>query len=204
MRNVGFFDIRDRFRTGIAEMSHRWGWYLLLGIVLIVIGLFAASYAYYATLASVIVLGWILLFEGVTMGVLSFTIGRWSGFLMSMATGILSIITGLMLLRSPLAGATVLTLLIASFLLVTGIFRAISSIVMQFPNWGWSLFSGIVAILLGLSLAAGWPTISLWFLGFFVGIDLIVDGFSWVMFALSVRGLRRLGVREERERPRAA
>lgn len=202
MSNVGFYDIRDRFRAGISEMSHRWGWYLALGVLLIIGGAFAATYAYTATVASVLVLGWILLFEGIVMGVLSFTTGHWSGFLLSLATGALAIITGVMLLRYPLTGAAILTLFIASFLLVSGIFRTVSSIVMRYPNWGWSTFGGIVAILLGLSLAAGWPVTALWFLGFFVGIDLIIHGFAWCMFALNVRNLGR-GI-ERIERPRRA
>jgi len=203
MSNVGFYDIRDRFRAGIAEMSHRWGWYLALGVLLIVGGAFAVTYAFAATVASILVLGWILLFEGIVMGILSFTTGHWSGFLLSLATGILSIITGLMLLRSPLTGAAILTLFIASFLLVSGIFRTVSSIAMRFPNWGWSTFGGIVAILLGISLAAGWPVTSLWFIGLYVGIDLIVHGFAWCMFALNVHNLRR-GIEREQRPPRAA
>jgi uncharacterized membrane protein HdeD (DUF308 family) len=150
------------------------------------------------------VFGWVLLVAGVTMGFMSFLTGKWSGFLLALAAGILSTITGVMLLRAPLSGAATLTLVIAVFLEVAGIFRAISSLVMQFPNWGWSLLSGIVAIILGGALLASWPQISLWFLGFYVGIDLIVHGFAWSMFALSVRSLTRELQVERKAPPRAA
>src|SRR5581483_4317504 len=134
--------------------------------------------------ASMFVLGGILVGAGVVMAVLSFMSAKWSGFLLSLGMGILSIIVGATLYREPLAGAATLTLAIATLLLVGGIFRTISAAVMRFPNWGYATFSGIVSILLGLSLFAGWPVISLWFLGFYVGIDLVVHGFSWCMFAL--------------------
>ena len=200
MSNIGFINLRDRFHTGIEDIKHKWGWYLALGVVLIALGVAAVSYAFYTTVASVFFLGWILLASGITLSIMSFLTGKWSGFLLSLATGVLSVITGVLLLRAPLSGAAVLTLLIASFLLVGGIFRIISAAVMRFPNWGWSVLSGITALFLGGVLYAGWPAISLWFLGFYVGIDLMVHGFSWSMFALSIRNLPRIS---ERERPAA-
>jgi uncharacterized membrane protein HdeD (DUF308 family) len=203
MRNAASFDIRSRFQAGIEELGHRWGGYFALGALLIVLGIFASSYAYYTTVASVMVFGWVLVLAGVTLSVLSVMSGKWSGFLLALAAGILSLIAGIMVLRAPLSGAATLTLLIAMFFGVTGIFRAVSSIVMQFPNWGWSLLSGIVSIVLAGLLVGNWPQVSLWFLGLYVGIDLIVHGFAWCMFALSVRGLSR-EIEEERRTPRAA
>jgi uncharacterized membrane protein HdeD (DUF308 family) len=198
-------DVRSRFRAGIEEFGHRWGGHFLLGTVLVALGTIVAAYAFYSTIASVIIFGWILLFAGITLGILSFTTGEWSGFLLSLTGGILSAITGVMLLRAPLSGAATLTLVIAAFLLASGIFRMTSSLAMQFPNWGWSFASGIVSIVLGGLLLANWPGVSLWFLGFYLGIDLIAHGFAWVMFALSerhvVRAIHR--VDEGRQRPAA-
>jgi uncharacterized membrane protein HdeD (DUF308 family) len=94
-------------------------------------------------------------------------------------------------------------LVIALFLLVSGSFRAMVFAVMRFPNWDWSTLSGIVAVLLGGMLFAGWPEVSLWFLGFYVGIDLAVHGFAWCMFATSLRSLARSIAPEERRHPAA-
>jgi uncharacterized membrane protein HdeD (DUF308 family) len=197
--------LRSRFRAGIEELGHRWGWHLLLGTILIALGVIVAAYAYYATIASVITFGWVMVFAGITLGILSFTTGEWSGFLLSLFAGILTGITGVMLLRAPLSGAAALTLVIASFLLVSGVFRITSALAMQFPNWGWSFASGIVSIVLGGLLLANWPGVSLWFLGFYLGIDLIAHGAAWSMFAFSerhaVRALHRY--EEGRERPAA-
>jgi uncharacterized membrane protein HdeD (DUF308 family) len=202
MESTGL-NIRDRFRAGLEELGHRWGWYLALGIALIVLGLIAVSDAYLATVASVIVFGWILIAGGVLLGFISFLTGKWSGFLLALAAGILSFITGIMMLRAPLAGAATLTLLILSFFIIEGIYRTIASIALRFPNWGWSLASGIVSIVLGGILLAGWPQISFWFVGLLVGIDLIVHGFSWCMFAMSVHNVSRVLKGERRERPAA-
>jgi uncharacterized membrane protein HdeD (DUF308 family) len=202
MESMGL-DIRDRFRAGFEELGHRWGWYLALGIALIILGAIAVSDAYLATVASVLVFGWILIVGGVLLGFMSFLTGKWGGFLLALAAGILSFITGVMLLRAPLAGAASLTLLIVSFFVVAGIYRAIASIALRFPNWGWSLASGIVSILLGGILLSGWPQISFWFVGLLVGVDLMVHGFSWCMFAMSVHGVSGMIKEGRRERPAA-
>ena len=191
-----------RFQAGLAELQDRWGWYFALGLALVILGVAASSWAYLTTVASVFVFGWFLLCAGVTLGILSVMTKRWSGFLLSLSAGILSAITGVLLLRAPLAGATSLTLVIASFLLFSGIFRISSSIAMRFPQWGWSFASGMVSIGLGAILIASWPAIGLWFLGFYIGLDLIAHGIAWCMFALSIRSLAH-EIDVVRERPAA-
>ena len=59
-----------------------------------------------------------------------------------------------MLVRYPEAGAVSLTLVLASFFVVGGLFRAIGAGMIQFPRWGWSAFSGIVSVVLGILLLA--------------------------------------------------
>jgi uncharacterized membrane protein HdeD (DUF308 family) len=79
-----------------------------------------------------------------------------------------------------------------------GIYRAIASMIMRFPNWGWSLFSGIVSFVVGALLVRGLQTTSLWFLGLYIGVDLIIHGLSWITFALRVHGLARELAEERR------
>jgi len=190
MSNAGFFDAaRNRFRTGLAEIDRKWGWYLALGAFLIVLGVIASGAAVATTLVSVVVFGWILLIAGAALVVLSFLTGRWSGFLLSLAAGVLSIIAGLTMLSFPVSGAVAITLMFGTILIAAGIYRSVASIVMQFPNWGWSVLSGIVAIALGFMLVRNWQTTSLYFLGLAVGIDLILHGLAWITFSMRVHSL---------------
>jgi len=198
MNNSSFFEVaRDRFRSGLAEIDRKWGWYLALGIFLIILGWIAAGSAIATTVLSVTVFGWVLLFAGAALIVLSFLTGNWGGFLLSLAAGALSIIAGIAILNSPLAGAAAITLMIGTILVAVGIFRSIASIVMQFSNWGWAVLSGIVSFVLGALLLKNWQTASLWFLGLYIGIDLMFHGLSWIMFSLGVhnvaKGLRATG-----------
>ena len=56
-------------------------------------------------------------------------------------------------------------------------------------GWGWQVLSGLVALLLGLFITAGWPASSIWVIGTFIGIDLIFGGWSFIMIALAARRL---------------
>ena len=204
MNNASFFDnARSHFRTGFQEIHRKWGWYLALGVFLVILGVIALGAAVTTTLLSIVALGWILLAAGAGLVLLSFLIGRWSGFLLSLATGVLSIIVGIEILSYPVAGAVMVTLVIGILLITAGIYRSAASIVMRFPNWGWSLVSGIVDFVLGLFLLLNLPNTSLWFLGLAIGIDLILHGFAWIMFSLRLHSLAgELGI-SEADRPAA-
>jgi uncharacterized membrane protein HdeD (DUF308 family) len=201
MSNASFFDVtRNRFRTAIAEVDRKWGWYLALGAFLVVLGLIASSMALATTVLSVIALGWIMLAAGAAMIVHSFLTGKWSGFLLSLAAGALIGITGIAMLSYPLTSAAAITLVVGTILLGTGIFRSAASIVMQFPNWGWALLSGIASCLLGGLLLSNWESAGLYFLGLYIGVDLIIHGLSWIMFSARVHSLAREVNIQESER----
>ena len=187
MSNANVFNRpQDRFSVGLAELAGKWGWCLALGVFLIVLGIIACGMAVATTLLSTLVLGWILLIAGAGLGVLSFLTGKWSGFLLTMAAGILSIVAGIEFVSYPLSGAAAINIIIGTMLLVAGTFRLLSSIVMRFPNWGWALVSGIAAFALGIILLRNWQRTSLWLLGLTVGIDLILHGISWITFSLGI------------------
>jgi uncharacterized membrane protein HdeD (DUF308 family) len=64
--------------------------------------------------------------------------------------------------------------------------------------------SGIASIVLGGLLLARWPVASLYFIGLFIGIDLIMHGISWTAFSLRVHSLARRVEGKETDFPRAA
>jgi len=198
MSNASFYDLaRDRFRSGLAELAGKWGWYFALGSFLVILGVIASGMGVVTTMFSVVVLGWILLGAGAGLVILSFLTGRWSGFLLSLAAGVLSIIAGIEMLSYPVSAAVAITMIIGTILLVAGIFRSVASLVMRFPNWGWALVSGIAAFALGAMLLKNWQNTSLWFLGFAIGIDLILHGISWMTFSVGVHRLaEELGITE--------
>jgi uncharacterized membrane protein HdeD (DUF308 family) len=175
--------------AGIEEVRSSWGWFLALGIMFVVLGAVCVIGNVAATFATVLVVGWMLLFSGIFALVHAFRTHTWQGFLLSLLSALFRGFTGYLLIRYPLAGAASLTLILASFFIVGGLFRAIGAGMLKFPRWGWSVFSGVVSLALGVMLLAQMPVSSVWFIGFALGVDLIFDGTSLIGLATALRSL---------------
>jgi uncharacterized membrane protein HdeD (DUF308 family) len=175
--------------VGLEELRGRWGWYLVLGILLIVLGTTALGSSVLMTLATMVFVGWLMIGGGVVEAVQAFTCKGWSGFFLDLLTGILYVVVGFMIVANPGATAVALTLLIAMFLITGGIFRIVVAVAVRFPNWIWLVVHGIVNLLLGIAIWRQWPVAGLWVIGLFVGIDMIFNGWSLVMLALAAKKL---------------
>lgn len=179
----------------MEEIRGSWGWILALGVLLMLFGVACIVYNVTATFATVLVFGWLLLLSGVFALVTAFRTRTWSGFFFTLLSALLRGFTGYLLIRYPSVGAVTFTLILASFFIVGGLFRSVGAGIVKFPRWGWSVFSGIVSLALGIMLLAQMPTSSLWFIGFAIGVDMIVDGASLVGFATAIHGLPSVPVR---------
>lgn len=173
----------------LHELRHKWGWFLALGIAMIVLGIIALGLIPAASLATVLVLGWLMIFSGIVEAVHAFQVRGWGGMFLHLIAGIAGVLIGLLIVTHPVAGALAWTLLFASFFTVIGLFRIFAAIRLKFPHWGWAVFDGSVTLLLGILLWADWPWSGFWFLGMAVGISLLLRGWSNVMLALAVRNL---------------
>lgn len=169
----------------------RWPWFLALGIAFMILGFLAIGSSTLVTLASVIFLGSLLLIGGILQMAYTFSIRDWSGFFVSLLAGILYSVVGFLMIIHPELSAVTLTLLIAAFYVVGGMFRMVSSATTRFKYWGWAFFSGLVKFALGVLIWLGWPATGLWILGLFIGIDLIFYGWFWVLLSLTARSLKR-------------
>ncbi len=180
----------------LEKLRHRWGWFLALGIISVILGIVAFILVPAATLATVLILGWVLVISGIIEAVHAFRVRGWGGVALHLIAGILGILVGLLIVTHPVAGALVWTLLFALFFTVFGLFRAISAAMYKYPHWGWAVFDGVVTFGLGLLLWFEWPWSGLWFLGIALGVSLTLRGWSYIMFALAIRGLLAPDVRE--------
>jgi uncharacterized membrane protein HdeD (DUF308 family) len=170
-------------------LRHKWGWLLVLGLSMVILGTVALIIAPAATLGTVLVLGWLLVVSGVVEAIQAFRVRKWTGIFLHLIGGVLGILVGLLIVTHPVAGALVWTLLFASFFTAIGLFRLVAAIRLKFPNWGWAAFDGAVTVVLGTLLWIDWPGSGLWFLGFAVGVSLLLRGWSYVMFAIAVRSV---------------
>jgi uncharacterized membrane protein HdeD (DUF308 family) len=177
--------------AGIEEIKSSWAWFLSLGVLFVVLGVACITFDVTATFTTVLLFGWMLLIGGLFALVQAFTTRTWSGFFLFLLSALFRGFTGYLLVRYPLAGAESLTLVLASLFIVGGMFRAIGFGMAKFPRWGWAVFSGTVSVALGVMLLAQWPVLSVWFIGFAIGVDLVVDGVALIGFATTIHSLTR-------------
>lgn len=169
------------------ELRRNWFWFVVLGALLIVLGFVALGSLGIATLATALAIGVVLLAGGAAETVGAFWSRAWSGFFFHLLSGVLSVVVGLMFLRAPVGAMLALTLLLACFLMASGIFNIVAALTYRFSAWGWPLASGIVDMILGIMIWMEWPTSGLWVIGMFLGISLIFRGFNWIGLGLLLR-----------------
>ena len=172
----------------VSAMKRNWGWFLFLGIVEILLGTVAIGASVFATIVTVVFFGWLLLAGGVLSALHAFWRKQWRGFFLDLATGVLYVVAGFLMVANPAAAAVSLTLLIAMFLLMGGIFRIIVALSGHLEHWGWVMLNGLITAGLGILIWRQWPVSGLWVIGLFVGIEMIFYGWSLVMLSLIAKG----------------
>jgi uncharacterized membrane protein HdeD (DUF308 family) len=180
-------------RHELHALRNQWWCFLLLGLALIVIGAMCIVDPLVPSLASVFVLGFLLIAGGIVQIVSSFWAGKWSGMLVHILIGVLYGVVGYMIVDAPGITMLLLTKFIAIFLIVSGLFRIVSALVARFRDWGWVLLNGAVTLLLGLIINRQLPEAALWVIGLFIGIEMLFNGWGWVMMALGLRAVAKAG-----------
>ncbi|HLW64356.1 MAG TPA: HdeD family acid-resistance protein [Gemmataceae bacterium] len=160
---------------------------LILGVALILVGMMAMSATFMATLATVVVLGSLLMAGGIAQILNAFFARGWRGFGLHMLVGIIYLVIGLLMINRPEKTAEFFTLMIAAGLFVGGAYRIFASVTARFHGWVWTLFNGVISLILGVMIWREWPESALWVIGLFVGIDMVFAGMAWVMTALTAR-----------------
>ncbi|HYZ25291.1 MAG TPA: HdeD family acid-resistance protein [Geminicoccaceae bacterium] len=179
----------------MEALSRNWGWLLALGILMIILGVLAIGAPAVATIAVQFALGWILVVGGIAEGIHAFMAQGWRGFLFELLSAVLYLVVGILLLVNPVGGALALTVVLAVFLIVEGIFKIVMALrVRDHSGWGWLLASGILSLILGVLIWAEWPYSGLWVIGLLVGIQLLFTGWALVMLALAARAHRQATV----------
>jgi uncharacterized membrane protein HdeD (DUF308 family) len=170
------------------SLRRHWTWMLALGILMVLLGMFGLVMATAFTLASVLVFGALLVVGGVAQSIEAFRATHWKSTALHVFIALVYIAAGALALYDPVAASLSLTLFVAAMLLVVGVLRAVMALQMRpVRGWGWVLAGGIMSLLLGLAIVVQWPVSGLLAIGLFVALELIIDGWSCIWFALAAR-----------------
>ncbi len=175
-------------RADMTPLRAKWGWIVALGVVYLVTGFVALGSVLTATVASVFLVGIMMIVAGIAEIINAFQLKGWGKFLIWALLGVLYIVAGFVTFENPLFAAAVLTLILGAALVASGMVRVFLAFSMKRESpWIWVLLSSAVTVLLGLLILAHWPISSVYVLGIFLGIDLVMAGAAWIGVGLALR-----------------
>jgi uncharacterized membrane protein HdeD (DUF308 family) len=171
----------------LGELQKNWGWLLAWGVILVTLGIVGLGNLFAVTVATAFFVGLLMVAYGVVEVIQAFRHRKWTGFFLFFFGGLLSVAAGVLVIWNPMGGLAVLTLMVALYFIALGIVRAVAALSARHPGWGWALANGVVSLVLGVMVWNRWPASSLWIIGMFVCIDMIFQGWNYVMLALVAR-----------------
>jgi uncharacterized membrane protein HdeD (DUF308 family) len=157
----------------------------ILGVISIILGIFALMAPGIAGLSVAVLLGLVVLAAGVVRMLWAFrSDGVWS-----FALGSLTFLCGVALLANPLFASGVLAVVLAAYFILDGVFEIGAGFGSTGPGRGWLVFAGVISILLGAMIWAQFPWSGAWAMGILLGIKLFLVGLVMIAGGSTVRAV---------------
>jgi uncharacterized membrane protein HdeD (DUF308 family) len=163
----------------LSTIKRHAGLGVALGIGIVIAGVLAVISPFIAGLSVTIAVGMLLIASGVSRLFLAFKMGSFGRGLLMFVLGVLTLVAGGYVVARPGMGLATLTLVLAAYLFVDGVFEIIWAFRLRpIKGWGWTLFSGIASLVLGILIWRQFPVSGMWAVGTLAGIHMIFAGSS--------------------------
>ncbi len=168
----------------VHQLRHGWAWFVSVGLLVALLGVVALVLVVSATIASVVMIGILMIIAGVAEIVMGIKSHRLSSFFLWIFGGIAYIAVGGFALVQPLIAATLFTLVLGAGMIVVGLIRVYIGSHLCDKTRVSVMLAGLAAALVGVFILIGWPTNSFVVLGVLLGLDLLAWGVSWIVLGL--------------------
>lgn len=160
-------------------------WFVLLGLILGLCGIFSLLAPIASTLALAMILALAAGIAGIAQIIQAFGTRTWRGFLLNLLVGVVYAVGGVVLWLNPLAGALTLSMIVAFFLIAGGIGEILLAFAIRGEaGWFWLILSGIIGVVAGIWLLYRMPLAGLAVPGIALGIALLMEGGAFVAIGL--------------------
>jgi uncharacterized membrane protein HdeD (DUF308 family) len=177
--------LQDAVRSGVRDLSAVWWWFLGLGVLWTLFGMYVLSYRVGSLAAVAALVGVAFLFGGVTQIAVATRVQSWRWLFV--VGGILGVAAGIVTFVWPDVTLYVVSILVAWYLVVFGILHLVSSLAGPKVGYWWTqLLLGIAELVLGVWAVRSWQQ-SLFTLVTLVGVWAIFHGVNEIFAAFSVR-----------------
>ena len=164
----------------------------IFGVVTIILGLLAMFAPMFAGASVAIMVAIILVAAGIARMVWAFRADSFGQGLLKFEIGGITLLAGILMLARPLFALGALTIFLAAYFVVDGIFEIIAAFqVKPVEGWGWLLSGGVVSLLLGIMIWRQFPVSGTWAIGILVGVKLLFAGMEMVSVGSTVREVGR-------------
>jgi uncharacterized membrane protein HdeD (DUF308 family) len=181
-------DIARQLGIAPRRFATKWGWFVALGVGMVLAGGFALADTMLVTLLSVIFIGAALLVAGVFQIVHAFANKEWGAFLLALLCGVFYIAGGLLIMDEPINGSVVITIFLMVSLAVSGVLRIVMALRhRELQGWWLMLLGGLIAVGVAVMLFLSLPWSSLWLLGTLIAVELIFNGVGWIRLGFALR-----------------
>ena len=173
--------------VAIEKLKARRGWLVAYGALCVLFGMTALMLVAASTFAVVFLIALMLIAAGGAEILLGFNSRDWPSFFLWVISGLFYLVSGAFALARPEVAAAVLTVFVGIGFLLAGVARIWLGVRLPAGPKTLVVLAGLVTILLGSMILAGWPGDSLVILGTLFGVDLVFYGASWIALGLKLR-----------------
>lgn len=164
------------------------GWLKLEAILFIILGVLAIILPGLFSVGLSLFIGWLFLIGGVFATIGALQALRAKGSLWRLASGILTAIAGVLIIAKPLEGVLIITMLIAIYYGVDGLFKIIYGLQASgTPGAGITILNGVFGLIIAWIVYSEWPESAEWFLGLIIGINMLIGGVTLLRLASAMK-----------------
>jgi len=150
---------------------------VVIGILLVLAGLYVLGNVVLATAFTALFIGWFALVSGAIELITSFFKIKSGNFWSHALGGAVLTVFGLFVLRNPAVAVVTLTILAGALFFSTGLVRVFMAA--QVPSGRWAfILSGLVSVVLGVVVLFNLATASFTLLGILLGVQTLVEGLT--------------------------
>ena len=169
----------------LQEIRKNSGLTIALGAILLLVGFAIMGSPLVAGISVSLMVGIMLILSGVSQFVFAIKSGKG---LLTISIAALSVVIGGYMIGNPGAALASLTLILAAYLIVSGIFEIILAVqVRPAPGWVWAFFSGFVSLWLGAMIWGQFPLSGAWAIGILLGVRVFFSGWTMLMLGFAAR-----------------
>lgn len=176
------------YQAEVKEITCGWWLLLLVGLLSIVVGVIFLFKPGNSLAALAVIAGIFLLIDGIAELASSFMRSTPNRGIAALF-GVLAAIVGVLLIRHPIGGVTVVALLIGLWLIAIGVIRFATAFE-EYQHRGWHALAGALELIAGIVIVAnsniGYATLAI-----LVGIGFILNGIGLTVLGWGMRDVRK-------------